>query len=91
MSFCRRMKTSQIPKLTSSRRKFSISSAEMRRNSQVSSSNGLEGMIAKLRAGARRNSLPASMKLMVLQPETSKSLEFPQKDKQVIVERVTAL
>lgn len=91
MFFCRRVKTSQIPKLTSSRRKFSISSAEMRRNSQVSSSNGLEGMIAKLRAGGRRNSLPASMKLMVLQPETSKSLEFPQKDKQVIVERVTAL
>lgn len=90
ISLCRRVKTSQIPKITSSKRKYSISSAEMRRNSQVSSTNGLEGMIAKLRPRElRRNSLPPSMRLMVNRPATSGSVEI--KKKEVIVERVTSL
>ena len=90
ISICRRVKTSQIPKITSSKRKYSISSAEMRRNSQVSSSNGLEGMVAKLRArDLRRNSLPASIRLMALRPAASKSLEI--EEKEVVIERVTSL
>lgn len=90
LSLCRRVKTSQIPKITSSRRKYSISSAEMRRNSQVSSSNGLEGMVAKLRGrDLRRHSLPSSMRLMALRPGASKSSEI--EEKEVVVERVTAL
>ena len=90
ISLCRRVKTSQIPKITSSRRKYSISSAEMRRNSQVSSSNGLEGMVAKLRTrDFRRNSLPPSMRLMVNRSGGSRGLEI--EDKEIIVERVTSL
>lgn len=91
ITLCRKVKTSQIPKLTSSKRKYSISSAEMRRNSQVSSSNGLEGMVAKLRGARdfRRNSLPPSMRLNALRPAESKSLEF--EEKEVVVERETAL
>ena len=87
ISLCRKVKTSQIPKLTSSRRKYSISSAEIRRNSQVSSSNGLEGMVAKLRGARdlRRNSLPPSMKLNA----QSKSIE--NEEREVVVERETAL
>ena len=91
-SLCRRVKSSKIPKITSSRRKYSISSAEMRRNSQVSSSNGLEGMVAKLRGrDFRRNSLPPSMRLMALRPGASKSLEIEEKEKEVVIEKVTAL
>lgn len=90
ISLCRRVKSSQIPKITSSRRKYSYSSGEMRRNSQVSSSNGLEGMIAKLRPREqRRNSLPPSMRLMVSRPANSKSSETVRKE--VIVEKVTVL
>lgn len=87
ISFCRRVKTSQIPKITSSRRKQSLSSGEMRRNSQVSSSNGLEGMVAKLRNSRdlRRNSLPPSMRLMANRPTAG--IE----EKDIIVERVTSL
>lgn len=89
ISLCKKVKTSQIPKLTSSRRKYSISSAEMRRNSQVSSSNGLEGMVAKLRGrDVRRNSLPPSMRLMVQGNTGSKSLT---KEREIVIERVTAL
>lgn len=90
-SLCRRVKTSQIPKMTNSRRKYSISSAEMRRNSQVSSSNGLEGMIAKLRISRdlRRNSLPPSMRLMANKGGNSRGSEL--REKEVIVERVTSL
>lgn len=90
ISLCRRVKTSQIPKITSSRRKYSISSAEMRRNSQVSSSNGLEGMVAKLRTrDFRRNSLPPSMRLMANRGGAGRSLEM--EEKEIIVERVTSL
>ena len=91
ISLCRKVKTSQIPKLTSSKRKYSISSAEMRRNSQVSSSNGLEGMVAKLRGARdfRRNSLPPSMRLNALRPAGSKSIEC--EEKEVVMERETAL
>lgn len=90
-NLCRRVKTSQIPKITNSRRKYSISSAEMRRNSQVSSSNGLEGMVAKLRISRdlRRNSLPPSMRLMANRGGTSRSSEV--QEKEIIVERVTSL
>ena len=91
INLCRRVKTSQIPKLTNSRRKYSISSGEMRRNSQVSSSNGLEGMVAKLRISRdlRRNSLPPSMRLMANRGGNSRSSEVL--DKEIIVERVTSL
>lgn len=90
MSIFRKVKTSQIPKLTSSRRKYSISSAEMRRNSQVSSSNGLEGMVAKLRGrDLRRNSLPASLRLMAMRPSASSS--FASEERDVVVERETVL
>ncbi|XP_078348618.1 follicle-stimulating hormone receptor-like isoform X2 [Oculina patagonica] len=90
INLCRRVKTSQIPKITSSRRKYSISSAEMRRNSQVSSSYGLEGMVAKLRTrDFRRNSLPPSMRLMANRGGANRSLEMGEKE--IIVERVTSL
>lgn len=90
-NLCRRVKTSQIPKITNSRRKYSISSAEMRRNSQVSSSNGLEGMVAKLRISRdlRRNSLPPSMRLMANRGGNSRSSEV--QEKEIIVERITSL
>ena len=90
-NLCRRVKTSQIPKITNSRRKYSISSAEMRRNSQVSSSNGLEGMVAKLRISRdlRRNSLPPSMRLMANKGGNCRSSEL--QEKEIIVERVTSL
>ncbi|XP_029199860.2 lutropin-choriogonadotropic hormone receptor-like isoform X2 [Acropora millepora] len=88
ISLCRKVKTSQIPKITSSKRKYSISSAEMRRNSQVSSSNGLEGMVARLRGReVRRNSLPPSMRFMV---QGNKSLQ-DKDEREVVIERVTAL
>ena len=91
INLCRRVKTSQIPKITNSRRKYSISSAEMRRNSQVSSSNGLEGMVAKLRISRdlRRNSLPPSMRLMTNRNGNSRSSEL--QEKEIVVERVTSL
>ena len=91
INLCRRVKTSQIPKITNSRRKYSISSAEMRRNSQVSSSNGLEGMVAKLRISRdlRRNSLPPSMRLMANRAGNSRSSEV--QEREIIVERVTSL
>lgn len=90
-NLCRRVKTSQIPKITNSKRKYSISSAEMRRNSQVSSSNGLEGMVAKLRISRdlRRNSLPPSMRLMANRGGNSRSSEV--QEKEIIVERITSL
>lgn len=90
-NLCRRVKTSQIPKITNSRRKYSISSAEMRRNSQVSSSNGLEGMVAKLRISRdlRRNSLPPSMRLMANRGGNSRSSDV--QEREIIVERVTSL
>lgn len=90
-NLCRRVKTSQIPKITNSRRKYSISSAEMRRNSQVSSSNGLEGMVAKLRNSRdpRRNSLPPSMRLMANRGGNSRSSEV--QEREIIMERVTSL
>ena len=57
----------------------------------MSSSNGLEGMVAKLRGARdfRRNSLPPSMRLNALRPAESKSLEY--EEKEVVVERETAL
>lgn len=55
----------------------------------MSSSNGLEGMVAKLRGArdSRRNSLPPSMRLNALRTAESKSIE----EKEVVMERETVL
>ena len=87
ISFFRRVKTTHVAKLTSSRRRYSISTGEMRRNSQASSSNGIEGVLGKLRArDIRRNSLPPTIKMTLSKVSTRGETE-----NEIVVERETVL